>query len=103
EDGIRDKLVTGVQTCALPISRHIEMQVFGDSHGNVVHLFERDCSVQRRHQKVLEEAPAPGFDSRKMSQAAVAAAKAIHYVGAGKVGRASCRERVEVRGDDGKR
>jgi len=65
--------------------RHIEMQVFGDSHGNVVHLFERDCSVQRRHQKVLEEAPAPGFDSRKMSQAAVAAAKAINYVGAGTV------------------
>jgi len=65
--------------------RHIEMQVFGDSHGNVVHLFERDCSVQRRHQKVLEEAPAPGFDSRKMSQAAVDAAKAIHYVGAGTV------------------
>ena len=65
--------------------RHIEMQVFGDSHGNIVHLFERDCSVQRRHQKVLEEAPAPGFDSRKMSQAAVAAAKAIHYVGAGTV------------------
>jgi len=65
--------------------RHIEMQVFGDSHGNVVHLFERDCSVQRRHQKVLEEAPAPGFDSRKMAQAAVTAAKAIHYVGAGTV------------------
>jgi 3-methylcrotonyl-CoA carboxylase alpha subunit len=65
--------------------RHIEMQVFGDSHGNVVHLFERDCSVQRRHQKVLEEAPAPGFDSRKMSQAAIAAAQAIRYVGAGTV------------------
>ena len=65
--------------------RHIEMQVFGDTHGNVVHLFERDCSVQRRHQKVLEEAPAPGFDSRKMAQAAVAAAKAIRYVGAGTV------------------
>jgi 3-methylcrotonyl-CoA carboxylase alpha subunit len=65
--------------------RHIEMQVFGDSHGNVVHLFERDCSVQRRHQKVLEEAPAPHFDSRKMARAAVAAAKAIDYVGAGTV------------------
>ena len=65
--------------------RHIEMQVFGDSSGNVVHLFERDCSVQRRHQKVLEEAPAPGFDSRKMAQAAIAAAKAIGYQGAGTV------------------
>ena len=66
--------------------RHIEMQVFGDSHGNVVHLFERDCSVQRRHQKVLEEAPAPHFQNRnQMAEAAVAAAKAIHYTGAGTV------------------
>src|SRR5678816_3762925 len=65
--------------------RHIEIQVFADSRGHCVYLFERDCSVQRRHQKVLEEAPAPGFDSRKMSQAAVDAAKAIHYVGAGTV------------------
>jgi 3-methylcrotonyl-CoA carboxylase alpha subunit len=66
--------------------RHIEMQVFGDSHGNVVHLFERDCSVQRRHQKVLEEAPAPHFHNRsQMAEAAVAAAKAIHYTGAGTV------------------
>jgi 3-methylcrotonyl-CoA carboxylase alpha subunit len=66
--------------------RHIEMQVFGDSHGNVVHLFERDCSVQRRHQKVLEEAPAPGFGKRdEMARAAVAAAKAIGYRGAGTV------------------
>ncbi len=66
--------------------RHIEMQVFGDSHGNVVHLFERDCSVQRRHQKVLEEAPAPGFKKRdEMAAAAVAAAKAIGYTGAGTV------------------
>jgi len=66
--------------------RHIEMQVFGDSHGNVVHLFERDCSVQRRHQKVLEEAPAPHFQNRKpMAEAAVAAAKAIGYRGAGTV------------------
>ena len=68
--------------------RHIEVQVFGDSQGNVVHLFERDCSVQRRHQKVLEEAPAPGMtDSRRreMGEAAVAAAKAIHYSGAGTV------------------
>jgi len=66
--------------------RHIEMQVFGDAHGNVLHLFERDCSVQRRHQKVLEEAPAPNFGKRaEMAAAAVAAAKAIRYTGAGTV------------------
>ena len=68
--------------------RHIEIQVFGDTHGNVVHLFERDCSVQRRHQKVLEEAPAPGMtDLRRaaMGKAAVEAAKAVNYVGAGTV------------------
>jgi 3-methylcrotonyl-CoA carboxylase alpha subunit len=66
--------------------RHIEMQVFGDTHGNVVHLFERDCSVQRRHQKVLEEAPAPNFARQKeMGDAAVAAARAIGYSGAGTV------------------
>jgi 3-methylcrotonyl-CoA carboxylase alpha subunit len=68
--------------------RHIEIQVFGDTHGDCVYLFERDCSVQRRHQKVLEEAPAPGMTPelrQQMGQAAVAAAKAVNYVGAGTV------------------
>ncbi len=68
--------------------RHIEIQVFGDTHGNYVYLFERDCSVQRRHQKVLEEAPAPGMTSEMRAQmglAAVAAARAVNYVGAGTV------------------
>ncbi len=68
--------------------RHIEIQVFGDTHGNYVYLFERDCSVQRRHQKVLEEAPAPGMTAAmraEMGAAAVAAARAVQYVGAGTV------------------
>jgi 3-methylcrotonyl-CoA carboxylase alpha subunit len=68
--------------------RHIEVQVFGDRFGEVVHLFERDCSLQRRHQKIIEEAPAPGMDEAtrtKLCATAVAAAKAIHYVGAGTV------------------
>jgi geranyl-CoA carboxylase alpha subunit len=69
-------------------ARHVEIQVFGDSHGNVIHLGERDCSVQRRHQKVVEEAPSPAVDvdlRARMGSAAVQAAKAIDYVGAGTI------------------
>lgn len=79
--------------------RHIEVQVFGDAHGNVVQLFERDCSVQRRHQKVVEEAPAPGVDAdwrARICEAAVAAATAVDYRGAGTV------EFIAEAGSDGR-
>ena len=68
--------------------RHVEIQIFGDSHGNLVHLFERECSIQRRHQKIIEEAPSPALTPHQrdeMGAAAVAAGAAIRYVGAGTV------------------
>jgi acetyl-CoA carboxylase, biotin carboxylase subunit len=68
--------------------KHIEIQVFGDTHGNVVHLFERECSVQRRHQKIIEESPSPSVPEetrKKLGDAAVRAAKSINYVGAGTI------------------
>jgi geranyl-CoA carboxylase alpha subunit len=73
---------------AMEDARHVEIQVFADALGNIVHLGERDCSVQRRHQKILEEAPSPAVDSdlrRRMGEAAIAAAKTVGYVGAGTV------------------
>jgi 3-methylcrotonyl-CoA carboxylase alpha subunit len=68
--------------------RHVEIQIFADTHGNVVHLFERDCSIQRRHQKIIEEAPAPGLSEdlrKKMGETAIKAARVINYVGAGTI------------------
>lgn len=68
--------------------RHIEFQIFGDTHGNIVHLFERECSIQRRHQKVIEEAPSSVLDEslrKRMGEAAVSAARSANYVGAGTV------------------
>ncbi len=72
----------------LTAPRHVELQIFADSHGNAVHVFERDCSIQRRHQKVIEEAPAPGMTEElrtAMGKAAIDSAKAINYEGAGTV------------------
>ena len=68
--------------------RHVEIQIFGDTHGNLLHLFERDCSIQRRHQKIIEETPSPAIDDKMrhaMAQAAIEAARTVNYVGAGTV------------------
>ncbi|HEX7808308.1 MAG TPA: biotin carboxylase N-terminal domain-containing protein [Thermoanaerobaculia bacterium] len=68
--------------------RHVEFQIFGDTHGNIIHLFERDCSIQRRHQKVVEETPAPRYSDelrQRMAKAAIAAARGVDYVNAGTV------------------
>jgi acetyl-CoA carboxylase biotin carboxylase subunit len=68
--------------------RHVEVQVLGDSHGDVIHLYERECSIQRRHQKVIEESPSPAIDQatrERMGEVAVQAARAVHYVGAGTI------------------
>ena len=76
-----------VERC-IDSARHVEVQVFADSYGGIVHLFERDCSAQRRHQKILEEAPAPGLEpglAREIREAAMSAARAVGYVGAGTV------------------
>jgi len=85
---VKHLLLLGMIEKFLPTPRHVELQVFADKHGNCVHLFERDCSVQRRHQKVLEESPAPGMTTElreKMGLAATRAAKAVGYCGAGTV------------------
>ena len=74
--------------CLVSSPRHIEFQIFGDQYGNVIHLYDRDCSLQRRHQKIIEESPSPFLDQNlrlQMASAAVAAAKAVKYVGAGTV------------------
>ena len=83
---INVKFVLEFRTLHILYCRHVEVQVFADKFGNTVYLFERDCSVQRRHQKIIEEAPAPGISPevrRRLGEAAVRAAKAVGYTGAG--------------------